>query len=467
MKKNSFLKALLILFLVYVVLSWIIPIGYINNGELVSESTNPVGIFDLLIYPVVTATSSVFILTAIVILLIGGLYGVLNKTVAYSNIVEGLAKKFKGKEKNVLIGITVIFALLASLTGLTLPLLILVPFAAAVLMVLGYNKFDSMVATIGGILVGNLGSTYGMNVAGYVSYLTEKINDSIIYRIILLVLSLAVLLFILVKTAKVNKGKNKEENIPLYEKNAKKSVSSKGLVITSIISLIILFVGMINWNGLFGIELFDNVHKSIIEFKIGGYTLFGKLIGTLPAIGAWTNYEVAIILIIVTFIIGKLYKLSFDEIIEAMADGIKKMAPVAAATIIANIIFLLMNSNPDGYTIFALICNFILNLADGLNAITVGLASLVGSIFFNDFPYLLSAMYAPITSLYNTYSMIGIIAQSVHGLVQLIAPTSAILVAGLIYFDVDYIEWLKKLWKLFLGLLVVIVIVVIIMLMFV
>ncbi len=461
MKKNSFLKALVIVFLVYVVLSWIIPVGYFSSGKLVTDATSPVGIFDLILYPIIAGTSSVFLLTAIVILLMGGLYGVLNKTGAYSKITEGIAKKFKGKEKRVLVFITLFFVILTSFTGLTLPMFMLVPFMATVLMLLGYSKFTSCLSTIGGILIGNLASTYGFNVAGYISYLTENINDSIIFRVLLLVVVSGVLIYTLLKTSKINK--KKEENIPLYEKNIDKNANTKPIVILSIISFILVLVGMINWNAVFGIELFENIHKSITEFEIGGYTLFGNLIGTLPAIGSWTNYELALILIILSFVIGKIYKMKFNEILDGMVDGMKEVVPVALVAIIANIIFLLMNSNTSGYTIFAPISNYLLNLTKNLNVVTMSITSIIGSIFYNDFPYMLSSMYSPITTLYESYSVIGFIAQSMHGLVQLVAPTSVVLVAGLTLFNIDYKEWLKNLWKLFILLLLAILVIIIIM----
>ena len=129
MKKNSLLKAIGILFLVYVILSWIIPTGYFSNGEFTSNSTIPVGIFDLILYPLITATSSVFILTALVFIMIGAFYGVLNKTKSYPRLLDNLKSNFKGKEKVVLIVTTVLFTVLSSLTGLTLPLFVFVPLA--------------------------------------------------------------------------------------------------------------------------------------------------------------------------------------------------------------------------------------------------------------------------------------------------------------------------------------------------
>jgi len=68
------------------------------------------------------------------------------------------------------------------------------------------------------------------------------------------------------------------------------------------------------------------------------------------------------------------------------------------------------------------------------------------------------------TSLYsNSASVMGIIAQSIHGLVQFIAPTSLLLAVGLKYFDIDYKDWFKNTYKFIFVILIAITIVVAIM----
>ena len=225
MKINSLFKALLIVFMIYIFLSWVIPPGYFSSGSYVKDAIEPVGLFDMITYPLVTITSSVFILSALVFLCIGGFYGILNKTGAYSNFLNSIIQKQKGNEKVTLVVIALIFTIFSSLTSLNLPLFILVPFAASILLLAGYNKFTSLFATIGGILIGNMASTYGFNVAGYISYLTKNINDSILIRILFLILLTALFIVTLLKLAKLEKVK--AEEIPLYEKNLDKDINNK------------------------------------------------------------------------------------------------------------------------------------------------------------------------------------------------------------------------------------------------
>ena len=461
MKKKSLFKALTIVFLVYVALTWVIPTGYYSSGSYVKGDITPIGLFDIVRYPIITLTSSVFVLTALVMLLIGGLYGVLNKTGAYQSLVEKIVKKFKNKEKIFLIITTLLFVILSSLTALELPLLILVPLFSTILIMMGYSKFTAMLSTIGSILIGNLVSTYGFNVAGYITYFTNDINDSIIYRIMLFVL---VVVLLLIKIIKTSKSKTKEEPI-LYEKiNSKEYKKTTALVVALIIMMIVLIVGMTNWEELFKITFFSDLYTKITSVKISGYPVFSLIIGSIYEMGKWTNYELAFILIITTFLIGKIYKLTLREIYEAFISGVKQLIPVAFFAVLANTLFLVMNATTTGYTIFPTIANYLFGLANGFNVITFGLISFIGSLLYNDLPYLLSTIYDPITSIYSSSaSVMGIIVQSIHGLVQFIAPTSVLLVVGLKYFDIDFKDWFKNTYKFLFTVLVTITIVVAIM----
>ena len=114
MKKNNILKALGILFLLFVIISWIIPAGYFNNGEYTGTTIMPIGLFDVIIYPFMALTSSVFVLYAIDVLLIGALYGVMNKTGFYSNLIDKIVKKIKGHERIFLVVTTILFTLLST-----------------------------------------------------------------------------------------------------------------------------------------------------------------------------------------------------------------------------------------------------------------------------------------------------------------------------------------------------------------
>lgn len=476
MKKKDILKAIGIVLGIFVVLTWLIPTGSFSGTNVTTETTNPIGLLDIFKYPIQTALTSIFITSALVVLLIGGLYGVINKTGVYSNIVEGLAKKFKGKEKNFLIITILVLGILSSLTGLVLPLFILVPFFAAVILTLGYNKLTAMLSTVGAILVGNLGSTYAFNINGYIVYFFQnKINDSIWFRLGLFALVIVSLIIFVVKTAKIEKKKTtkkttkseeKEEIvIPLYEKNVDKKQSPTALIVICAITLVATLVGMFNWESVLNVKLFTNIYDTITKFELNGYPLFANILGNIDPMGYWTNTEFCMLIVIAILLIKWLYNIKLSDAFEGFVNGVKEMVPVAIYVFIANILFFIINSHvgDSGSTIFPTIANFFLSMTKKFNVLTFGFASIVGSILYNDFPYMVNSLLEPINSLTKDYALVGMLTQSVHGLVMLVAPTSVILVIGLKYFDVSYKEWFKNIWKYLLIALIAVIIIITIM----
>ena len=480
MKKINLIKAIVGIFLGYVVLSWIIPVGMFSNGKLVTEGTSPVGLVDLIRYPIITCTSTVLVLSSLVVLLIGGFYAVLNKTGVYGKVVEGLVKKFKGKEFNFIIVTVVIFALLASLTALTVPLFVLVPFFVAVLMSLGYKKLTAFLSTFGAILVGNMASTYGFNINGYIKYFLDvDINKTILYRSIFFVAVVGILLFAIYKlsakdlekkTAKKSTKKSEKKEdvkeeliIPLYDGKVDKKKSTVPMIVIVSLMVIISLVGMYNWSNGLEIEFFNNLYESINSFEIKGYPLLANLIGSVDPIGYWSNYELSFLLILASLLLGWIYNIKFSELVETFVDGSKKMVKVAFYMLVANIIFLVMNSNSSGLTMYATIADWFLGMTSKFNIITMSLAGLIGGLFYNDFPYMLNTLYSQVSTAYSTdLSLIGLVLQYTHGLIMLVVPTSVVLVAGLTYLDIPYIDYLKKIGKYLLMLLAAIVVILVI-----
>lgn len=477
MKKNNLWKAIGICFLAYVVLSWIIPTGTFSSGVLSKGTTEPLGLLDIIRYPLVTASTSLFVLTAIVILLIGGFYGVLNKTGVYAKVVNQVADKFKEKGNTFLVISILVFAVLSSLTALTMPLFVMVPFFTAIILTLGYNKIVALLSTVGAILVGNMGSTYGFNINGYLTFFFGTgINDTIVTRILFfLVITILLIGFVLYLSRKtkpavkksVKKNAKKEETvleIPLYENHVEKQKSAVPLVVISIIMMVLVLIGMYNWETGLQVEFFTNIYTSITEFEISGYPIFKNIIGSIDPMGYWSNYELAIVLFLATLLIAWIYNVKGSEKWQAFVDGMKQMVPVALYTVAASIIFLLMNATSTGATFFSTIANFFITLTDGFNVLSFGALTAIGGVFYNDFPYLINALYDPIVTLYTDYGFIGMLTQMIHGLAMFIAPTSIVLVAGLKFLDVSYTEWFKNIWKYLLLALAAIVMFVIILL---
>ncbi|MDD3392854.1 MAG: hypothetical protein PHE54_04870 [Bacilli bacterium] len=468
MKKNNLLKVLGMMLLAVIVLTWIIPAGTLSSGTYTNDGTAPLGIFDIIKLPLSSMAN--FIQYSIVILLIGGLYGVINKTGVYGNLVNSITKKYKDKEKTFLILTVIFFALLASLTGLNFVLLIIVPFFMTVLLSMKYDRKTVLMATIGSILVGNIASTYGFNYNGYLNYyFSLGTNDDLVVKFTYLIILTFILVMFVLKTGVLTKDKKKASDsevstIPLLTKTSStKKKSFMPLVIIFAFAFIFLLVGMFNWYYAFKTEIFINFYDKVMGFEILGYPIVKNVIGTMNELGFLNVYEMSIIMVILTFVIAWIYNIKLNDLKDSFIDGCKVMFKPAVYVAIVNIIFHIVVITNSSSNIYYTMSNYILGLTSGFNAITTTLFAVVSSFFYNDFTYIIGYMGSNITAIITNsevYQVIGIIMRSVFGIAMMALPTSMLLVVGLTYLEIPYKEWLKYVWKYLVEVFTIMVVIV-------
>ncbi len=471
MEKYNLLKILLITFLMAVILTWLIPTSFLVEGQIQMEGTSPLGLLDLIETPLNTFLN--FINIGALFIIIGGLYGVINKTGTYTIIIENIVNYFKDKKEQLLISISILLIVLSSITGNSMLLFVFIPFLTAIIMSLGYDKMTSFLATIGSILVGNLGATYGTNINTVLKYyLNISIHNEIITKVIFLIIISVVFILYLVNTSKTSLEKNskKANDIPLYVKTKNNKRNPLPLIIIVGIVTLFLFVAMFDWINAFDVKIFRDMHEAVMGIKSNGYPIISHLLGYIKPIGNWQLNDLTIMLIILSVVLSWVYSLTFDETLESFIDGAKEMVPLAIYVTLANILIMTIYYNHSGSNIFNTLSNFLLTLTKGFNVITMSLTSLIGSIFFNDFVLFTSAISSITNVVFNNsllYPKIAIIAQFVHGLVMFVSPTSLLLIAGLVYFDVSYSEWVKKIWDFLLKVLLISFVVIIIVMIFI
>ena len=127
MKKHSLFKVMLIMLLLIVILSYFVPN---RNAEIAY-----IGLGDVFINGI--QTYYYFFDTAVFIAVLGGFYGVLNKTAAYKKLLDTIVTKVKPNSKKFVFATIVVFAIITSLTGITMPLLVFVPFVLSIILLLG------------------------------------------------------------------------------------------------------------------------------------------------------------------------------------------------------------------------------------------------------------------------------------------------------------------------------------------
>lgn len=277
MKKHNTLKVVLITLLTFLVLSWIFTSAYYSMGY-VDQGRIQMGLFDIFSYPVTAL--SYFGYIALYVVAVGMFYGVLNKISAYRVMIDKLAKAFKGKEKIAIAVIMVILSIITSFCGLQLALLLVFPFIISLVLVMSYDKIVAALTTVGGVIVGLMGTTFAYsNTSILASILSLKVTSGIVYKIIILVLGLAILIintmmYINKKMPKRTKEDTKELDVYVPEVvNAKESKSAKiwPLVLVFDLILVIMILGFIPWSTVFNITLFDDITTAVIGFTVPAF----------------------------------------------------------------------------------------------------------------------------------------------------------------------------------------------------
>lgn len=461
MKKNGLLKIIGILALIIMVLSWIIPASYYSGSTVIDLGTMPVGIFDILSYPFLSF--QYFIQTVVFILTVGALYGVLENTGKYRNILEKLVKRIKGKEQLFIIVITLILTALSSILGLNLMMFIFIPALVSIILLMGYDKITAFLITIIPMFIGMIGSTYSIYINGYINQVTgiTGFSNDLLTKVALLVIGYVIyIMFTLNYAKKVKKSKiEAEEEIPFIgEKKQVKKASWPISVIFAIIFVLVILAPT-PWVDVFGVEFFTNLHEAISNWTIGEYTIGANLLGYIEGFGSWTYLEISMIVFAAAIIIGFVYKQKLSEIIENMLNGLKKMLKPALLVSFSMMIIIMTAYHPFYITV----TDYVINLSENFNIFLTSFITIIGSVLNVDMIYLAQSSIPLIAGTFpatEAINSLAIITQSFYGLTMLIAPTSTLLILGLTYLDIPYIEWLKKSWKLLLELFVVIVIII-------
>ena len=461
MKKYNTLFVVIFTILFVTLLTWILPITYMN-GSFITDARSQVGLMDLFTYPTYLIYSFVYIF--IYVLLVGAFYAVLNKTGAYRQILDGLVKFLKRKEI-IFLTIAVLFvSIMVSFTGFTYEAIIIFPFLIAIVLMLGYDKITASLVTLGPVITGIMGSTFSKLVNSNFNGILSQSGTSVTYtdliwaKLAILVITNAILVLYIIFYAKKNKVKKVEESMFIPEKVTKQR-RKWPLITILVLTFAIIVVSTIDWAGAFKITIFTDALTWFNSLTMFGYAVFPKIAGTLVAFGNWSYNEYMILLFIAIIIIKLIYRVKFEELFDAVFDGMRNYLYAAGVMFFAYTVLIITSNHPVMLTIL----KPLLEITDGFNSITLSIGSFVSALFNSDFTFhtygILPINYVT-TFITDTsvYALCGVIYQSMYGLAMLVAPTSLILLFNLSSLKITYFEWLKKIWILFLAWLVTLIV---------
>ncbi len=453
MKKHHLLKTILIAFFVFVCLSWFIDGGLIYNGEFYeAETSTALGIGDIFSLPF--QAFYLFAEYGLIFIFIGGMYGIFNKTGAYKRLIEQIANKFKNKQLLALILTSVFFICFESIVGVSTLSFVLVPFFANILYEIGINKYKIMLATIASIILATFGSLIGY--ATIINYLLGINSLSLVkVRLVLLVIIIIVMVVSLyMKNRDRIKNKSDLDTIeecidPLKPTNENKK-SFIPLVIILIISLMTAILGMYNWTESLEIEKIGNFSSKVLE-KI-------SILNGFSTLGTWGTKELAALILIVSLVTGIIYRIKLSDMVEAFKEGAKPMLKVAFYSTICSLIFMYYYNSEQGYNFIDTIIFKIYDSSSDYLVLKTAIATPISSFLLNNSIFLANGIANIVKTLStntSTLAFAGLALQMTSSIASLVLPTSFILIAGLSYFDIPYLKWIKYIWKTVLVLILI------------
>ena len=480
MKKNSLFKVILIVLGVLLFVSGVLGIlGYFIPALEGKFTIIPMGN----VFVNFVQSFYYFFDTVVYLLVLGAFYGVINEVPAYKKLVENIVTKVKSHSKLFLFITIGLFAILTSVTGQIGILLVFVPFVAAIIIGLGYDKLVVISSTIVSMLVGLMSSLYVTfrdpnNYYGYSATTMEGVMGLDLYanlwpKLILLVLGVALLIFFVnrhiknVQDKKVKYELNESNEVEVSEvKGDYKTIRTWPLIVVLSVIFVLLVLGYMPWNTLFGIECFDNFNEWLLGLKIGEFTVFSNLLsGNIVSLGNWSSlgtYMCTIItLLVFTIIIKLVYRVKFSEVLSNFVNGAKKVVPMVLVVVLAYAI--LVTAYNHGF--MASIITWFNDLL-GINIGTAAIISGLGTLLHTDLYYTVAGVFMTMMnnvtdeSMYSTYILTF---QTIYGIVSMIAPTSLLVVFAVKYFDIPYTSWVKYIWRFILMLFLLVLLVLLVL----
>ncbi|PWB54299.1 MAG: C4-dicarboxylate ABC transporter [Anaerolineales bacterium] len=466
-KKFEFPSAFAILFILLVVIAlatWLVPAGqydYDENGSPIPGSyhsvpSNPQALLSSALkgpingmYGIQDETGNVDVWNfgelfgaidvAMFVLIIGGFLGVTMKTGAINAGIAWVVSKLKGKEKWMFPILMTIFAIGGTSYGMAEETLAFYALIITVMLAAGYDGLSAGALILLGAGIGCLGSTVNPFATGIASgFAGTTLSDGLIGRVVLLIVGTIIgIVFVMRYAEKVKKDPTKSLIYDMKTANEKQFMSGKDegtdfgkFTTRHIVILVFFFLAFVVM--VYGVIPWEDLGLSIPTWwwwfpeMTANFLFFGILIG----------------------IIGKL---SEKDLVNTFVDGAKDMLGVALIIGVARGVTVIMNNG--------LITDTVLYWAE--KALS-GLSS-VGFIVVTYLLYIPLSFLIPSSSGLATVSMpimaplagfagvnpalVVTAFQAASGLVNLVTPTSAVVMGGLAIARVGYGVW----WK-FVGL---------------
>ena len=425
----------------------------------------PASLADFVMAPITGLNDAIDI--AIFVLLIGGFLGVTTKTGALDAGIGNVVAKLKGKELILIPVLMFLFSLGGTSFGMAEETIAFTALVTTTMIIAGFDPLVSVATLILGAGCGVLGSTVNpflVSVSiGALKGVDIASNQVIVIGtgVALWLVSLLISIFFVMNYAKkvyadksqsiLTKSEIQQANEAFIgNKDGEEEIiefTGKRKIVLSLFAFtfVVMVIGIIPWEE-FGINLFK-----------------GTAWLTGDSLGNWWFSDLGMWFVIMAIIIGLVYRMKEVEIVNAFLDGAAEMVGVALVIGVSKGISVIMNSTGlDAYVlskastvlvgmspiIFTIVAYLIYMALSFFIPSTSGLAGLSMPIFG---PLAVSLGFPPevIISIFSAGS----------GIINLVTPTSGVIMGTLAIAKVDYSSWVRFVSKVLLAIFIASVII--------
>ncbi len=435
--------------LVMILLTWVVPSGeYIHtaDGQPVAGSYHRVDSAAQPVTALFTAPIQGFyegIDIAAFILMVGGFLGVVAKTGAIDAGITRIIRKLKGREGLLIPILMCAFALGGTTFGMAEETIAFYPLVLPIMIAAGYDNITAVATILLGAGVGTLGSTVNPFATGIAAgFAGVSLGSGILLRVIILLVLLALTIWYVMSYAARVKADHSRSLMADRRSEYLAHFSTLGqeedTPLTGRQKLALVIFGLTFLVMIYAVIPFDEMGLS------------------LPALGWWFP-ELSALFLAASVLLGLLCRLGEPDIVGSFVSGAAELLGVAFIIGISRGITVVMNAGK--------ITDTILNLGEtALGGVSALVFILLTYLIYLPLSFLipsssgLATLSMPVMAPLADFSGAGrdlvITAfQSASGLINLVTPTSAVVMGALAIGRVPYDRWLKFLWKLLLAIL--------------
>lgn len=479
----SAFTTLIMISIVIAILTWVVPAGeYItqDDGTKLYQriDPHPQGLWDIIAAPIAGFFSAKDV--SLFILVIGGFIGITMKTGALEAGVQSLLRKLKDRENLLIPILMILFSIGGSTFGMAEETIAFYPLLVPVFLLAGYDVVVAVMVIILGAGVGVLGSTINPFATGVASDAAGvAISDGLGIRLVIYVCVVAAaIVFTMVYAAKVKKDKSKSIVADLYDQHythfvgsnsgaEQRELSGRDHFVLGLFgfTFVMMMLAVIPWAYKFDIPFFENIYNWFAQFRIFGFdpTSSDNYLGTdtsSASIGDWWFGQLSVWFLLMAVIIGKVHGMKEKDLVQTFLNGAKDLLGVALIVGVSRGIKVVMDAGGMSATLLHASAEALNNLGPAVFINLTYLFYLPMSFLIPSTSGLAGAsipIMGPLGDIIGAGAANVITAyQSASGVINLVTPTSGVVMGGLLLAQVPYERWLKHLLK-FLGVLSLIV----------